>query len=156
MATNYYVGFSRVLELPAEPKVDRLYFVRPPGADKAQMYLVGTDGVPTQVGGGGGTRAVHIKFDGTVPEYTFPIVGYALAAQVVQLIAGLKTTAGTCNVTVAIDGVPVTGLTAVQATTTPAGATATGANSVAVGQAVTVAVTDIAGATGLELTIGIE
>lgn len=84
----------------------------------------------------------------TIPLFT------ATVATTINEIRGLKTTSGTCTVSIQVDGVNVTGLSGLSVTSTEQNPTASGANSVAIGQDVTLVIASTASAVGLRFTLG--
>ena len=81
---------------------------------------------------------------------TLPLLSKAAFAHTITGVKGLKVTAGTCTIGVQINGVGVTGLASLAVTTTSQDATATALNAVAAGDAVTLVISAVSGATGLQ------
>lgn len=84
---------------------------------------------------------------------TFPLDSSAGFAYTINSLNGLKTTSGTITLTVNINGVAVTGLSAIAVTTSPQNINATALNNVAVGNRVTYVTTSNATAASLEATL---
>lgn len=89
----------------------------------------------------------------TGANVTIPLDAKALYGYTITQIRGLDLSAGTITVAIQINGTPVTGLSALSATTTAQDATATAANVVAAGDRVTVVFSSNASATGIEFTL---
>lgn len=84
---------------------------------------------------------------------TIVLSAKAAFAFTIASVRGIATSAGTLTAAVAINGTPVTGLSAIAVTDTAQDVPATAANAVAVGDRVTLTVSDVAGAADLECTI---
>lgn len=96
--------------------------------------------------------AIAGLLSGAVSDGTYTLVGYAPRA---MTITGLnhKSSAGTADLTVEINGTPVTGLTAVGVTSSRDNDTATAANVVAAGDLIELIVASAAGLTDLDFTL---
>lgn len=107
-------------------------------------------------GGGGGTANGRSWWDDTpVALYAAPIVVSARGSGTITGIYGAKTTTGTVVVTLKINGTAVTGVDGVTLTTTLQNLTATGANTYASGDRITLEYGAVTGSpTNLELTVG--
>lgn len=92
-------------------------------------------------------------FASTPSNGTLVLTAKAAFAFTITQIRGLKTSAGTCTVTVKINGTNVTGLSGLSVTSTGQDVTATAANAVAVGDRVTVVIASVASAADLEFTL---
>ncbi len=84
----------------------------------------------------------------TIPLFT------ATVATTINEIRGLRTTSGTCTISIQIDGVNVTGLSGLSVTSAEQNPTASGANTVAVGADVTLVISSVSSAVGLRFTMG--
>jgi hypothetical protein len=84
---------------------------------------------------------------------TLVLTAKAAYAFTISQIRGLKTSAGTLTLAVQINGTNVTGLSALSVTSTTQDVTATAANSVAVGDRVTVVLSGLSSAADLEFTL---
>lgn len=94
----------------------------------------------------------NFHYSGTVADGTLYLVEKARFARTINGLYGLKTLAGTCTVTIKINGTSVTGLNALAVTTTTQDATATAANSVAIGDVVTIVIASSTSASDLLFT----
>lgn len=138
-------------------------------------YLHGvTSAIQTQLDGKAATSHTHAQSDITnlttdlaskrskvdegefsLPTPTVSTIVLRSKSRLARTINGLyavQTSAGTVTFTVKIAGVSVTGLTSITATTTPQDVTASGANVVAVNDAVTLEITAVSGASGFRFT----
>ena len=84
---------------------------------------------------------------------TITLVAYALKAFTINQLFGLATASGTIDVTIAIDGVAVTGLSGLTASSTAANPSASGANTVSVGEKITVVLANYSSAVDLEFVM---
>lgn len=89
-----------------------------------------------------GVNTPYITID--LPNGTYTILRSARHEFTINTAFGAVASAGSGTLTVAINGTPVTGLNAAAVTTTPADLTATAANTVSVGNVVTVTVAGLA------------
>lgn len=89
-----------------------------------------------------GVNQPYISID--LPNGTYTILRSARHAFTINTAYGAVASAGSGTITVAINGTPITGLNAAAVTTTPADLTATAANTVSVGNVVTVTVAGLA------------
>lgn len=91
--------------------------------------------------------------------YQYPIDGTVVLkakasfAFTIDQIRGLKTASGTLTLAVQVNGVSVTGLSALAVTSTPQDVTASAANAVAVGDRITLVISATSGANDLEYTL---
>jgi hypothetical protein len=90
---------------------------------------------------------------GTPANGTVPLSAKAAFACTLNQIRGLKTSGGTCTVTIQINGTTVTGLGSLSVTTTTQDVSATALNTVAAGDRVTVVIASVSSAAGLEFTL---
>jgi len=95
----------------------------------------------------------QFTFVGAASNGTIAIDSKAWFAYTINGVRGLDLSAGTITVAIQINGTPVTGLDALSATTTAQDATATAANTVAIGDRVTVVLTSNASAADIEFTL---
>lgn len=95
-------------------------------------------------------RSVYLS---SVADGTVVIEAKAAFALTLNQLRGLKTSAGSVSVAVQVNGTNVTGLSGLSATTSAQDATATGANTVAVGDRITLVLSSSASAAGLEFTL---
>jgi len=86
-------------------------------------------------------------------DSTIVLVPYALYAFTIDRLYGLKTTSGTITAAIQINGSNVTSLSSLSVTSTPQSPTATGANSVAIGDRVTIVLTSSSTPVDLEFTL---
>jgi hypothetical protein len=89
----------------------------------------------------------------TPSNKTIYIIPSAIYAATINTIKGIQTDSGTITVAVNINGTPVTGLSAIAVTSTPQNVTATAANTIAVGDVVTVVLSANASATNLRFSM---
>lgn len=82
-----------------------------------------------------------------------PIISYAEYALTISGINNLKTSAGSIVLTIAINGIPVTGLSAITVNSTPQNISATALNAVAVGDRVTFSLSSGSSAADLEFAM---
>lgn len=108
--------------------------------------LAGTYPNPTQI-------ITRSPFASSPADGTYVIEAKANFAFTINQIRGLKTSTGTLTLAVQINGTNVTGLSSLSVTTTPQDATATAANSVAVGDRVTFVVSGGSSPADLEFTL---
>ena len=92
-------------------------------------------------------------FMSSVSVTTITLVAKARFARTINGIYGLKTSAGTCTVSIRINGTSVTGLGSLSVTSTTQDATATAANSIAIGDSVTIVISSSSSATNLQFTL---
>lgn len=92
-------------------------------------------------------------FDEDPVDKTIVVCAEAVFPFTINGIYGLKTSAGTLTLTVKINGTNVTGLASLSVTSSAQDATATAANTVAVGDRVTIVITSSSGASDLEGTL---
>jgi len=92
-------------------------------------------------------------FIGTPADGTITLTAKAAFAFTINQIRGLKTSSGTLTLKVQIGGVDVTSLTGLSVTTTPQDVTATGANSVAAGDRITIVISSSSSPANLEFTL---
>lgn len=92
-------------------------------------------------------------FDSAPAVGTVTWVAKSRVAFTIGGVYGVKTTTGTCTFAVKINGTAVTGLSAVAATTSTQDVTASGGNSVAVGDVVTVEYTAASSPANLSFTL---
>jgi hypothetical protein len=96
---------------------------------------------------------VNLQDIGTaLPASTYTIVLDAKYARTINELT-VDAGAGTCTLTMNINGTPVTGISAVSASTTEATYTATAANAIAVGDIVTIVTTSNSGLANLQITV---
>jgi hypothetical protein len=92
-------------------------------------------------------------FSGTVADSTITLVSKARFARTINGIYGLKTSAGTCTVSVRINGTAVTGLGSLSVTSSTQDATATAANAIAIGDIVTLVISSSSSPANLQFTL---
>lgn len=92
-------------------------------------------------------------FDSAPAVGTITWVAKSRVAFTINGVYGVKTTAGTCTFAVKINGTAVTGLSAVSVTTSTQDVAATAANSVAIGDAVTIEYTAASSPANLSFTL---
>jgi hypothetical protein len=96
---------------------------------------------------------VNLQDIGTaLPASTYTIVLDAKYARTINELT-VDAGAGTCTLTMNINGTPVTGISAVSVSTTEATYTATAANAIAVGDIVTIVTTSNSGLANLQITV---
>ena len=86
---------------------------------------------------GSNVGAMEAPLGGAIADGTYIMHTYAVFAFTINSINGLKHTSGTSTLAVKINGTDVTGLSALSVSSTPQNATATAANSVAIGDQIT-------------------
>jgi hypothetical protein len=91
-------------------------------------------------------------FIGSVANGTVTLMQYAELPWTIEKVYA-KTSSGTCEIAIQIDGVAVTGLSAVSVSSTEASATASGANSVAAGETVTLVISN--NVDGVDLSVSL-
>ena len=112
----------------------------------------------------GGTEDIQPRLDSLKVETTgihdtAPVVGViyldqkAQVARTINGLYGIRTTSGTCTITVKINGTAVTGLASISVTSTPQDVTASGANTVAAGDVVTFEYTAVSSPVDLRATL---
>jgi hypothetical protein len=112
----------------------------------------------TVTGNGSGITGITAfggMFQTIVTDGTTPIISSVPKATTVVRLRGLRTAAGTVTLALQINGVSITGVSAVAVTTTPQTVTASGSNAMAVGDRLTQVLTSASGASGLEYTLEI-
>jgi len=87
--------------------------------------------------------------DAVTAAQTITLIQYAPFAFTINSLKNLATVAGTVTGTLNINGTPVTGCSSLSLTSTPQNATATAANSVAIGNTVTFVTSSASSLTGL-------
>lgn len=132
------------------------------GFSAAAGTVAATDsilGAFNKVVGNVATRAAKSQ-NFSIPVYlsaganmTLPLDSKAYFGYTIDAIRGLDTSAGSITVAIQINGTPVTGLSALSATTTAQDATATAANTVAAGDRLTAVFSSNSSATGIEFTL---
>jgi hypothetical protein len=98
---------------------------------------------------GAPSAGIEAQLAGSIPDATYTMVTYAPFSFVIDGIYGLKTTSGTATLAVKINGTSVTGLSSLSVTSSAQNATASAANVVAVGDAITFVVSS--GSTPVDL-----
>lgn len=93
---------------------------------------------------------------GSVTNGTYVMHTYAIQPFVINSIKGVQSTSGTCTLNVKINSTSVTGLSAISVTSTPQNVTATGANTVAIGDKVSFTVTSASSLTDILSTLSIS
>lgn len=76
-------------------------------------------------------------------------------ATTINLLRGLRTTAGTCTISIQKNGVNVTGLASIAVTTTPQNPTASALNTLVAGDIVTLVIASPSSAANLSFTMGV-
>ena len=92
-------------------------------------------------------------FDSEPADGTLVLVAKARYAFTINGLYGVETSAGTCSLAVQINGVNVTGLSAVSVTSTPQDVSASAANAVAIGDQVTLIISSTSSAADLAFTM---
>lgn len=87
-------------------------------------------------------------------DVTIPLFQKSTQAFTISSIKGLQTASGTITASIKINGTNVTGLSSLSVTSTPQDATATAANTVAVGDQVTLVLASNSSAVDLAFTLG--
>lgn len=101
------------------------------------------------------TAAAGQFFMNTVADGTIPLLSDARYAGTIEGLFGLKTSSGTVTAEVQIDGVAVTGLSAIAVTSVAQDVLATALRSIAVGSRVTLVLSANAAGANLEFTMGV-
>lgn len=121
--------------------------------------------VPVAIGGTGATTAATARsnlgvsvvegdfYRVTPANDTIVLQSSARFAYTIDQLFNLKTTSGTITLAIQINGTNVTSLSALAVTSTPQSPTASGANSVAIGDRVTVVCTSNSSAASLEFSL---
>lgn len=119
----------------------------------ASLAPSGTGTVTANVLSGTAATQQSSVFIETGADKTITLLPYALYAATINKIWDIKTTSGTITVAIQINGTPVTGLSAISVTSTPQNVTATAANTIAVGDEVTMVLSSNSSATKLQFTM---
>lgn len=101
---------------------------------------------------------IFLQFTGMIADPVnrdYTLDQYASFRYVVESMAAV-TSAGTCTVALKIDGVAVTSISAVAVTTTETVVTATGANTVAIGNTLVLTASSVSAADNLAYTIKVR
>ena len=94
------------------------------------------------------------SFFSTAPANdTITLIAYSLYAFTINQLFALSTVSGTINITVKINGTDVTGLTSLTASSSSASPLATAANTVAVGDKITLVLASNSSAVDLEFVM---
>lgn len=104
---------------------------------------------------GANSSSMEAQLSGSLSATTYVINTYATYSYTINGIYGLKHTSGTSTLAVKINGTSVTGLSALSVTSTPQNATASGANTVAVGDQVTYVLSSVSSPVNLFSTLSI-
>ena len=105
---------------------------------------------------GSPASSIEAQLSGALSAATYKMVTYATFSFRINGIYGLCHTSGTSTLAVKINGTNVTGLSALSVTSTPQNATATAANTVAIGDQVTFTFSSLSGTpTDVFSTLGI-
>lgn len=107
-----------------------------------------------QVASAGSTVVGNIYISGSLTSGTVPILSYAEYGGVFMELDGVAVSSGTATVSIQINGVNVTGLTALSITTTPQNFTATAANTFTTGDRIALVYT--ASGSNLEATAKLQ
>lgn len=99
------------------------------------------------------TRTITFGNTGTAGNDTVYLTTYAPFACTIDSIQNIKTTSGTVTAAVKINGTNVTGLSAVAVTSTVQDVSASGANTVAVGDEITLVLSSASSPVGLRGTL---
>lgn len=92
-------------------------------------------------------------FYATPANGTIVLTAKAAYAFTINQVRGVKTSAGSATLAVKINGTDVTGLASISATTSAQDVTATAANAVAAGDRITLVLSGVSSAAGLEFTL---
>lgn len=84
---------------------------------------------------------------------TIPLIAASSYATTISAIAGLKVASGSLTLTVSINGVAVTGLSNLSVTSTAQNPIATALNAVAINARLTIVISNMTNAVGLEFTL---
>lgn len=138
------------LTTPSNPSAgyDKLYF-----KSDDKLYKLNSSGVEAEVGASGGTTVEEIPGFIEYPiDKTYILDESASYAYTINTLI-IKTTAGTLTAAVQINGTPVTGISAVSVSSTPTTATATAANTVSIGNRITLVCSSSSAPTDLSFTL---
>lgn len=105
------------------------------------------------IGGSGSQAMMEGGLSGASSDGTYVLTTSARYAFKINSIQGLKSTSGTCSFKVQINGVDVTSITGLSVTSTPQNVTATGANTVAIGDTITFIVSSASSLNDLFFTL---
>ena len=94
------------------------------------------------------------SYNSTTPTVATIYLFTATTQTTINELRGLKTTSGTCTISIQINGVNVTGLTNLIVTSTPQNPIASGANIASVGQDVTLVISAVSSPDKLQFTLG--
>ena len=115
---------------------------------------MGLKAVSTSGGGSGLSYTISKQFTLiTGANSTYAVDSYADFAYTINGVNAIKTSSGTITAAIQINGTNVTGLSAIAVTSTPANVTATAANTVNVGDRVTVVFTSASSANNIEFNL---
>jgi hypothetical protein len=96
------------------------------------------------------TRAITFGSVGAAADGTIVLMGYAPWAGTINSLKNLQTSTGTITAAVQIGGVNVTGLSSLSVTSTPQSPNASGANTFAIGDVITVVLSSNSSAADLQ------
>jgi hypothetical protein len=94
------------------------------------------------------------SYNSTTPTVSTIYLFTATTTTTINELRGLKTTSGTCTLSIQINGVNVTGLTNLNVNSTPQNPTASGASVASVGQDVTLVISAVSTPNKLQFTLG--
>jgi hypothetical protein len=94
------------------------------------------------------------SYNSTTPTVTTIYLFTATTQTTINELRGLKTTSGTCTISIQIDSVNVTGLTNLSVTSTAQNPTASAANIASVEQDVTLVISAVSSPNKLQFTLG--
>lgn len=117
--------------------------------------VIGSDGRPQQLQSTDVlSTLIHTSgYIQTPANGTFTLTAKAVIAGTINAIKGLKTSAGTCTVTIKINGTAVTGINGLSVTSSTQDANATAANTFVAGDRITLVVASVSSAADLEFTL---
>lgn len=104
---------------------------------------------------GSPTSMWEMQLNGTLANQTYIMITKAQFSFTINSINGLKCTSGTCTLAVKINGTNVTGMSAISVTSTAQDVSASGANTVAVGDQITFVVSSISSAVDILSTLNV-
>lgn len=114
-----------------------------------KLISQGRQGPPGPSGTGVGVKQASLFMENPTNK-TVTLLAYALYDMTLDQIFGLKLASGTLDLTIAINGTPVTGLNGLNVDDNVQNPLATANNAVSVGDRITMTISNVSSAVGLE------